>query len=277
MLFGKLLLVYQMPKSGSQTVESTLRSCGLPHQILRFHYLSAEQAEEVRRGPQQNASPERWQAAAAGILREMSQLNRLIRTRRWLRRLLLVPPLEVISAVREPIGSALSSIFENHGFFFPQNEAITPEGCAQIVQRPKLMGTYQNWLERETKAVLGIDVYARDFPITKGWSIYENHFARLLLYRFEFLDQLPAMLQEFLGCTVTAIVNANLGTSKAYASLYADVKKQLRLPPQFVRAQYGSKMMQHFYSPAELESLTSRWAGSDAHSPAALSASAPDR
>src|SRR5438105_10706901 len=37
LLFGRLLLVYQMPKTGSQTVEATLEKCSLPHRILRFH------------------------------------------------------------------------------------------------------------------------------------------------------------------------------------------------------------------------------------------------
>lgn len=259
MLWGKLICVYQMPKTGSQTVEATLRLCALPHRIIRFHYLSAERAAEVRRGPQNNASPDAWQKVAAEELRLIANVTRIIRLRKLLSRVLPIPRIEVISAVREPIGSALSSIFENLSYFFPHTSAITPESCAEVVQRPRMMRSYQNWIDLETRAVLGIDVYAHPFPVQRGFQIYENRFARLLVYRFDFLNLLPAILEKFLGCPVKELVNANLGSSKPYAPLYAEMKRKLQLPTDFLNREYGSKMMLHFYSASERETLMRTW------------------
>jgi hypothetical protein len=259
-LVRKLLFVYQMPKTGSQTVEATLRTCALPHQILRFHYLSAQRAEEIARGPEWNIAPGKWQHAGGEELKAMAQVSRLIRGRKLLRYCLLpVPRIDVISAVREPIGAALSSIFENYFYFFPDLASMTPEVCAEIVQRPRLINSYQNWFEVETRSILGIDVYQHEFPRDQGFAICQNRVFRLLVFRFEALNRLPAMLQAFLGCDVKTISTVNLSESKPYAKIYDETRRKLCLPPDFVCAQYSSKMMRHFYSLAELDEMKQRW------------------
>src|SRR5689334_14279146 len=84
LLFDRLLLVYQMPKTGSQTVEATLNRCSLPHRILRFHYLSRTMAEEIRRGPVSNHAPEQWAESVRPQLAFMRRMSRVLRCRRIL-------------------------------------------------------------------------------------------------------------------------------------------------------------------------------------------------
>jgi len=244
MLWCKLLLIYQMPKAGSQTIEATLDDCSLPHRIFRFHYLCSPLDEP-------------W---ASEQLPFMTKMSRLLRTRKLLRAWgFKIPKIEVITGMREPIGGMLSSIFENHSYFFSKREPVNLAECRDLLLKPRAMSLAQKWFDRELKPFTGIDIFEEPFIRDKGYAIYENRFSRLLLYRYEALEKLSAMLKEFLGCEVQAVVNRNIGSSKAYSQAYRKAKEQVRLPVDFVAKQYNSRMMQHFYSEKERQDFQLRW------------------
>ncbi|HTL57807.1 MAG TPA: putative capsular polysaccharide synthesis family protein [Candidatus Limnocylindrales bacterium] len=259
-LVGRYLFIYQMPKTGSQTVLATLEQCSLPHQIFRFHFLSDQIATSLENAINSGRASDEWQELARDQLRTRTTIQRIIRARKWLRLCRIkVPKLDIITSVREPIGLALSSTFENHSFFFSGLDAATAENCRAELMRPKCLKQIQNWFDLELKPHLDLDIYATRFPQRKGYAIYEHEFARFLVFRYEAIRALPAMLNEFLGCFVPAIINRNRSDSKDYAAMYAQVKQQLRLPLDFLRAQYSTRMVQHFYSDDERRELMRRW------------------
>ena len=96
----------------------------------------------------------------------------------------------MITAAREVIGGALSTIFENHRLFVPQLDGLTHEKCTEILQRPKLCPQLQEWFDVELKPAIGVDVYSSLFPVSDGYATYSNRFARVLVYRFEKLPNL---------------------------------------------------------------------------------------
>lgn len=270
LVFGKLLLLYQMPKAGSQTLEATLQSAGLPHRILRFHFLSPQSASEIRRCAGWEHAPVAWRSAAAAQLRLLSVLPVYLR----LRRLLCgcgvpIPKLEVVTAVREVIGAALSSIFQNYRLFVPRPELLTAEKCRELLARPKLCAQFQNWFEAELQPYLGIDVFATPFPHRQRFCLYENRFARVLLYRFDALPSLPAILAPFLGYHIPSLSPRNVAAMKEYATSYQHARHNLALDSQFIRQHTQSRLMCHFFSPAERAALQKQWGNG-------VSAPAPD-
>lgn len=259
MLFGKLLLIYQMPKTGSQTIEATLQQCRLPHQIVRLHFLSSHFAEPIVEKLKSDQAPNEWKQKAREQLEFTRKMARIVRMRRVLRACgFTIPRLEIITGVREPISLGLSTMFENFSYFFPQPQP-TLEDYVEVLQRPRLYNFSQRWFDWELKPFTGIDVFKTPFPQETGYSIYENRFARALVYRFETLDQLPAMLRQFLGCEMAAMLVRNLASSKPYAQAYRHAKELVRLPPAFVAEQCNGKMMRHFYSEEERHRFFLRW------------------
>lgn len=262
LILGRAILVYQMPKCGSQTVEATLRASGLPHHILRFHSLSATQAAELRRCIRSDATDPTWRSNAMDRLRGMSRISRALRLRRFLVACGVgLPRLEVITAVRDVIGAGLSTVFENHQLHAPAPELLTPEKCREKLAHPRVCGYFQAWFDEELNPHLGIDVYAAPFPTEARYCVYETPFARVLLYRFDLLSQVASLLSRFLGMPIQPLVPRNLSASKDYAEAYDSVKKRLRLPGAFLVEQLNSRMMRHFYSPQERNQLRQRWAG----------------
>ena len=260
MLFGKLLLIYQMPKTGSQTVEATLQQCGLPHRIIRLHFLSSHFAQPIVEKLRDRDVPQEWKRKAREQLDFTRRICRIVRARRILRACgLNIPKVQVITSLREPFSLALSTIFENFSYFFPRTSTPSREDYLEILQRPKLHDFCQHWFDWELRPFIGIDVFQTPFPTETGYAIYENGFARVLLYRYEALEQLSAMLRQFLGCEVTAVQMRNVAGSKPYSAVYHDVQQSLRLPPDLVSTQYNSRTMGHFYSEAERHRLLLRW------------------
>jgi hypothetical protein len=254
-----------MPKIGSQTIEATLRQCSVPWPVFRFHYLSSAFAKTLRHGL---TSPQAELSWKQNTQRQLDSIRQTARIIRWRRVLCFcgfkLPKLTVITGVRELIGLVLASIFENYTYFAPDIESMTTDRCRDALLHPKTFKTLRNWFDYELKSCTGIDVFGSPFPCHRGYATYENRFAKVLVYRFESMDQLPGLLSEFLQWNISALVTTNVGESKAYADQYRTVRDELRLPGDFVTALHETKMMRHFYSPSERERFHSQWTGQDA-------------
>ncbi|HVV71815.1 MAG TPA: putative capsular polysaccharide synthesis family protein [Verrucomicrobiae bacterium] len=260
LVFSRLLLIYQMPKTGSQTVEASLQQCSLPHRVLRFHFLSQSASDLLQEVLASEPAEDSWKASVQRQLEFRVELLKVLKMRKLLRLARFpIPKIEVITGMRESIGLALSSIFENRRRFAPGNEELTVERCRELLFRPRMFKLLNNWFDLELKPATGVDVFATPFPREKGYAIYESRLARVLVYRLEALSALSEMLREFLGCEIPAIVNRNVGEDKAYAAQYDAIKKNLRMPRAFVAQRYTSRPMRHFYSEQELERFSSRW------------------
>jgi hypothetical protein len=260
LLFQRLVLIYQMPKIGSQTIEATLRQCSFPHPIYRFHYLSRAFAKTLRRGLSSSTPDPAWKRDARQQLDSIRAMSQVVR----LRRLLClcgcrIPKLQVITGVRELISLVAASIFENYLYFAPNLESMTVDTCREALLHPKTFKTLRDWFDLELKSSLGIDVFKTRFPCEKGYAVFENRFARVLVYRYEALPRLPVLLKEFLDYEIPELVNCNLGESKPYAQQYRFVKEHLRLPADFVTALYDCKMMRHFYLDEERQNWRAKW------------------
>jgi hypothetical protein len=259
-IVGRIVLLYQMPKTGSQTLQATLRSAPLPIPVLRTHFLSQQNIKELRAGLASPNTDSRWKQDAQEQLTLISKLSRALR----LRKLLLacgvpIPRVLVISAVRDVFGTALSSIFENHRLLVPNLECLTPEKCRDLLSHPALCGQFQNWFDFELKANFAIDVYGVSFPTKTGHVILQNRLARALVYRFDYLPRMRPFLEKYLGHSIPSFVNVNLSRGKEYARQYDQAKRRVCLSEEVVTRELDSKLMRHFFSSQERTELAEHW------------------
>lgn len=183
-VFRRLLLIFQMPKTGSQSVEASLQQCRLPHRIVRCHFLSSARLAELGQTLRGHPGDAPWKHQMRQQVRQSARLILALRLRRLLRSCQInIPKLEIITAVREPIGLGLSSVFQNYLYFVPNPESLTLEKCRECLRRPRLLKSLEEWFERELQPVTGLDVYRVPFPREQGYQVYENARARVLLYK----------------------------------------------------------------------------------------------
>ncbi len=256
------IIVYQMGKVGSMTVEVSLRKAYADLEadvpIHRVHLMNLAYEDAVRILAPDYPDPEKTLGAIRNGL-EMRQVVDQRPDQAW----------RLISLVREPIARNIATFFQSLEEFIPDWKQMHRRGelDAKYLQRMFLEKNSLHkgpleWFDNELNAVFGIDVYGTPFPHAAGYKIYrERPRTPLLVIRLEDLNRCAAMaMGEFLGLRSFALQNVNIGEEKEYADLYRALRAE-PLPLQYVEAMYSSKYARHFYGSEELRMFRNTWLG----------------
>jgi hypothetical protein len=264
---AELNLAYTPGKVGSCTAAATLEglSC-VRSPVPVVHFLSSKGHAYVERVSEKIS---RW-PQAIGNWREGMLWSRMLRLRVMLNRLLraeggrlgaaMRKPI-LITGVREPVGIHLSCCFYAWWKHADTPEGITTKVVHELLARDPWHLQCDNWFNDELKEMFGLDVYARPFPFQRGWDIYENDRARVLLIRQENL----ASLAEGIGAlysldpNIVKVVSTNVAAEKSYANSYDVVKKGLKLTERELDEIYSLRYVKHFYTSDEIAAFKERW------------------
>ena len=263
------LIIYQMGKVGSKTIRKSLRAIGLDRPIFHVHFLSPERVARTEKERRKYLGTKRM-----GLLRHVWQYQYL---RKQLESGLDGKKWKVVTLTREPIGRNISTFFENlevepldagHRYRI-QSDYYGFEGVFTMEDVDELARLFFErlyhdrplvYFDEEIKGVIGIDVFASEFPTSKGYKIYEGERADVLLIRVENLDDCARdAFAEFLGIEGFTLTNTNIGSAKAYAPLYKKFRESVILPEDYVERMYASKYMRHFYSEEEIARFRAQW------------------
>lgn len=266
------LLIYQMGKVGSQTVEESLRALDMGMPIFHVHFLTddlmdfyEEKRRKFFRSKQQNELSRIWMYR---YLRK--KIRKGLDHRKW----------RVVTLIRDPIARNISSFFETlqvesgqtHGLYHISADirsAYRFDITVKIDDISELIRLFIEKFDHETpliffdqqiKSVLGIDIFSYEFPKSKGYMIYKEKQFELLLIRLEnLIDCAEAAFREFLSIDGFVAKNTNVGNEKIYAPLYEKFKSTIILPSWYINDMYSSKFVQHFYSGEEIRKFKAKW------------------
>jgi glycosyltransferase involved in cell wall biosynthesis len=255
------ILVYQMGKVGSTTVEQSLlhsyESIGV--QVPIYHVRLLNELDALgQKAIQEIPNPvESLQAIAAyKKLRQKIDENP---QQHW----------NIVSLVRDPVARNIATLFQVLPGFVPDwreryatDKLGIPELQERLINTNIINESPNQWFDMQIKQIpaFGIDVYAEPFPKDLGYKIYPGTSrARLLVMRLENLNECAERaIYEFLGLKNFTIHNTNVGEEKDYAELYRTFK-QTPLPLEYVSKIYDTKLARHFYNKSELEAFIKRW------------------
>lgn len=267
-----LLMIHTMGKVGSTTIAASLRACGVRKATAMYqpHFVSPEGMAFAERLSIEGVGS--WEKLARkerrGLLR-----NRLL-NRELAKKRAAGERVKVITMVRDPVATNLSGLFHNHVWWPVELKAQCAEtspACLEALQSYFLdhypHDVPETWFDMEVRSLYGIDVYAQPFDAERGYAIYRNEFADVLVLKLEKLnDCAPAAFRDFLGVPDFQLVESNTAEDKSYADLYKTFRRELALPADYVEQLYGSRYARHFYSEAELDAFRRKW--ETAHKPA---------
>jgi len=263
------LLIFQMGKVGSKTIRSSLQASGLGRTIYHVHYLTLERINELEKDRKHYLGTDKEQ-----LLQHVWQYQYLHRQiasgfdgKRW----------KVITLTREPIGRNVATFFENlevtplepERRYSIKSDYYGFEIVLDVENMDRLTelffdrlnhDTPLTFFDRELKGVFGIDVFASEFPTSKGYKIYRDERTDVLLIRLEDLNECARdAFREFLGIADFALINTNVGSEKEYASLYKRFRDSIVLPQAYVDRMYNAKYTRHFYSAEEISTFRAKW------------------
>ncbi len=259
--FDQIILVYQMGRVGSKSIENFLRNYYPSSSrclVLHGHYLN-EFAELEKRVKTDLVD-------ISGFMTDLKNVNDVFR-----KAIADNPPgrkIKIISLVRDPVARNVSTFFYAIEQFIPDWEARYSNGLLSLddlvaifISKRSFVLTALHWFDEQMAPVFGIDVFADPFPREKGYMIYSAEKADLLLIRTENLNQCaPEAFRKFLGIENFEMLKMNTGEESKAGNLYRLFTKK-SLPLEYVQWTYRFKLPRHFYTDAELDAFRRRWTG----------------
>ncbi len=269
---GPPLLIFQMGKVGSSSVQRSLRALNLDMSIYHPHFLTPDYMTIYEEKRRQLLGTDR-----AGDLKHIwecqylsEQINKRVNGRKW----------RVLTLVREPIARNISAFFETlevepleardhyrikagHKSLYHFDITVSLDHLEELVDlflKEFDHDTPLVFFDREIKGVLGIDVYDGEFPKEKGYQIYRGDQVDVLLMRLESLNECVGdALKEFLNIDNFTLLNTNIGSQKVYAPIYQKLKDSLTLPDSYIEQMLGSRYARQFYTEAEISQFKAKW------------------
>jgi hypothetical protein len=264
------ILLLQMGKVGSKSVQAGLEALKLERPIYHSHFLSEERTAQTENQRRKFFRTERH----SYLLR--SWLNQFLlqtyrndpQQRTW----------KLVTLTREPVGRNISAFFENldvvqredggeyeiaSDYYGIEPTIVTVSDVAKLAELFFARATHDSplrFFDREIRDIFGIDVIRSGFSIDKGYEIYKADRVELLVIRLESLvDVAVPAFHEFLGIEDFQLVNSNIGDRKIYAPLYDAFKKQAVIGSDYATMLYDSDYMRTFYTQDEIRAAKNKW------------------
>lgn len=250
------ILVYQMGKVGSSSVVRTLEHLRLGRPVLHVHTLDADHVKRAIRKQRASVSPYLPEHLIASSL----LVDRLAEGDF---------PCQIVTLTREPVGRAISFVFEDW-----KKKALQAQRADGRLDIDAMADAVTNllhehaghadpgqWFERELHAGLGVDVFSVPYDRDRGFTVVREGAVTALVMRMEDLDRaLVPGLATLLDVDPSHITvqRANTGGQKWYAEALRTVKDSYRLPADLAGEIFETRYMRHFYS-QEADRLRQRW------------------
>ncbi len=248
------IIVYQMGKVGSSSMYWSFDALRLNVPVYHLHYLNGMDAMET--WIRQTLRAPKRELKMVDLARKLqSEIERGT-----------APRYHLVSLVRAPVPRNLSTYFHNVDSYFPNFVQRINAHTLHVSE----LGDYflnvfrettpERWFDEQVRDVFGIDIYAAPFPRERGYQIYQNAKARLLVLRLEDLNRVVGTaMREFLNIPDFALVPANAGESKTYGGLYKEFLATLHLPREYIETTNSTRYARHFYNESELAASVARW------------------
>jgi hypothetical protein len=271
---GPPLVLFQMGKVGSSTIRSSLHALDLDMPIYHTHLLTKARIAETEEKRKKFFRTERYSYLKRPWLNQFLRKqvdDGLLDGKKW----------KIVTLTREPIARNISTFFENlevklldsgDQYEIKSDYYDIDPIIVKLDDTQELTDLFFDRLrhdsplvffDRELKGVFGVDVFASEFSVSKGYKIYKDEKTDVLLIRLENLDDCARdAFKDFLGIDNFTLIDTNIGREKVYAPIYKKLKDSIVLPESYIERMYASKYMRHFYSEEEIARFRAKWSTS---------------
>lgn len=228
------ILLYQMGKVGSSTLESSLD--GAIHAHSLFGYGPCPPAQAVK------PLVQRLNIAVA------SQIKRMALSKR--------SEVKIICPIREPMTRNISMFFQDLPYWLCEYYKKSGRqinrsdaGMQLLVDAFESVFCHDyptQWFVREMQRLTGIDVYVEPFDKKQGYSIIKRGRYSILVIKHDTLDANIELLSNFSGKPVK-LNRTNTGNQKWYGKLYKDFLEMYQPDEDLLRQIHDSNYHKHFY------------------------------
>lgn len=242
----KTILIYQMGKVGSATIQRSLSRSRLTWLRVPFDELPRDKDVVLHTHSHEHAR-------AIINLPEHRERKRM---------------LVVLSLTRDLLRRTISAFFENisrseHPLYVGPRETVEKMSVEEIIAAFRR----REWTELETYALpwfdefgisVGTDIFATPF-FPRGYKQYPSDRGRVAIMRMENIDGSVEWLRRLFSTPSFSLKRENDTSETWKGEIYKRFLEWFRPSPEELDAYYNSKMMRYFYSPEEIPGFRARW------------------
>jgi len=264
------ILILQMGKVGSKSVQAGLESIKLGRPIYHAHFLSTARTARTEQQRRKFFRTERHTYLMRPWLNQflLRTFQRQGDSKTW----------KLITLTREPVARNISAFFENldvvalkadgeyeirSDYYQIEPTIVSSNDIGKLAELFFTRATHDSpvrFFDREIKNIFGIDVIGSGFPVERGYEIYRAGRVELLVLKLESLaDSAEPAFREFLGIDDFQLINSNVGAEKVYAPLYDEFKKHIVIDSDYAAKLFDSDYMRTFYSQDEIRVAKDKW------------------
>lgn len=245
----KTILIYQMGKVGSATIQRSLSRSGLTWLRVPFDQLPKDKDVVLHTHSHEHAG-------AIIQLPEHREKKRM---------------LVVLSLTRDLLRRTISAFFENisraeHPLYLGPRETIEKMPVEEIIAAFR----EREWTELETYALpwfdkFGVSVSSDIFSVPFfpcGYRQYPSDIGRVAVMRMENIDRSVEWLTRFFSTPSFSLKRENDTSGTWKGEIYQRFLQQFQPTEAELDAYYCSKIMQYFYSAEEIRAFRARWISS---------------
>lgn len=254
---GTPLLIWQMGKVGSTSLEQSLRDVSPSYPVLRAHLLGHEMmvSGELYKRARRRGTRE--------YLRNVAIREEFLRAgSRW----------KVLTILREPMSRNISSFFQNLDIYIGRKPHLILEHKSDPVSY--LMDTFVSkfdhnrptkWVAGELEKFTGIALLDREFPVHRGCARYSSGRFDAFVVRVEDIDGVASSAtRAFLEAPDLALRKDNVGDEKWYSGLYREFRARRSLPQELVLQTIHSPYGRTFYSDTNEAAMLEKYSADEA-------------
>ncbi len=250
------VMIYQMGRVASQTVNDTIRACLPDVPVYHVHWLNpvniARAESRVRK---------HYGIIVKRHLLVSRQLRRFIDRhglggREWL----------VVTMVRDPVARNLSEFFlDLDKYYFPGVFAAPMHSekldtIARYFSQEFDHLCRCHWFDEELKNVLGVDVLAEPFDRNRGYQLLGRDSVQVLVLRQEDMPGvIKGGIRALTGKEPGEIVQRHVSERGPNADIYRELRERVSLSGDVLERVYACPWVRHFYSDREIEEMRKRW------------------
>ncbi|MRG85070.1 putative capsular polysaccharide synthesis family protein [Salinibacillus xinjiangensis] len=251
-----IVLIYQMGKVGSTSIEETLEKS--PLYIEHAHSLRSPMTYEMFK----RFSSTRYYLPLLSRLRQ--KINGVVKKVIFNNK----KNIKIISLVREPISRNISMffqdihipIFDMAKYYNGRKDGDVSLETLKDLYFSKLNHKYGvTWFENEFEKTFGINIYDYEFDKEKGFTTISQKGIDIMVIKMEKLGILEEEIGNFLEMKNFKLSKANISGRKWYSELYIKFKEEFSPSEEYVDSIYNNLYMEHFYTEEEIKKFKEKW------------------
>lgn len=248
------VLVYQMGKVGSSSIEHTLGERNIPS----YHIHTFDDHEEFHMYHNKKDVSKFFDLKNRTIYRIILNHRKRILQKR--------EQIKIITLVRDPIATVLSRFFQDLHLQFiegKKNDAIhrdiatTFKHLEHCFDNNINLNYFADWFDNELKRNFHLDIMNQQVDNRQLFFSFSNKRAQVMLIKCEQLSALDKEIGEFLNLDDFVLKNSNEAKNKWYSNVHQYFKQHYDFSKLFYM--YDLPLYRHVYSEQEREAFKAKW------------------